>query len=103
MALAQSTAGLRVFRRLDPKLTTPAFKSFIRDNEGGNPEFLDGEVARDYIWTDEIVDSTVSFAVVGQGGDVLAEFKTLDAAEKAKASAKVVFDVQLDDVDDDDD
>lgn len=102
MTVASSAAGLTIYRKLNPKITTDAFKAFITNDEAGNPDFVDGERVRDYVWTDEIVEATVGFAVVGQNGDILAEFPSLEAAEKAKASAKVVFDVKIDDDEDDD-
>ncbi len=103
MTFASSAAGLTVYRRLNPKITTDAFKAYITEREGGDPNLVNGELPRDYVWTDEIVEATTGFAVVGQNGDVLAEFPTLAAAENAKASAKVVFDVKLGAVDEDDD
>ena len=93
------STGLTIYRQLDPKQTTPAFKAFIVNFEAGNPDFVDAERVRDYIWTDEIVAATTGYALVDQQGQKLADFKTLLEAETAKASARIVFDVRLADAD----
>lgn len=100
--IASPASGLRIYRKLDTKLTTDAFKSYINEKEGGSFDFVEADRIRDYIWTDEIVGATVGYSVVGSGGDTLADFKTLAEAEAAKASAKVVFNVELADDEDED-
>lgn len=64
----------------------------------GNPEYVDGDRARDLEWTDEIVAHTIGAALVDDEGEIVTEFDGEDAverAERARASARIVFNVDL--------
>lgn len=96
---------LRVFRQLDVDKLSPEFKATVGEAEGSF-EWVDAGRARDEIWTDEIMQSTIASALVDANGQILRTFPGPDgfkAAEKARASARMVFDVDLPDEADSDD
>jgi hypothetical protein len=100
-AVQPASPVLSVYRQLDPKRTSPEFKAYIVDFEQGDPSFVSADRPRDYVWTDEIVHATTGYALVDASGGVLARFDSLDKAEAAKASARIVFDVAIDAEDED--
>lgn len=103
-SLTQSifTPQLRVFRRLDVGKLSPDFIETIGAAEG-NYELVDVDRARDQMWTEEIMKTTIGAALVNADGDILKEFPGKDgflAAERAKSSARVVIDYEMPGLDD---
>lgn len=89
---------LRVFRRLDVERLSPEFIEKIGEKEG-TVEYVDADRARDWEWTDEIMQTTVGAALVDAEGNILAEFDGPDGwrkAERARATAKVTFELDFD-------
>lgn len=98
---------LRVFRKLDQRKLSDEFIETIGKAEG-TTEWVDANRARDLGWTEEIMEATIGAALVDAQGQFVKTFDGPDGfilAEKAKASARVVFDYEVasdDDADDDD-
>lgn len=94
---------LRIFRRLDVDRLSPEFIEKIGQDEG-SVEYVDHDRPRDLGFTEEILEATVGAALVDSEGQILAEYNGPDAwrkVEKAKAGARITFDIDLDDDDPD--
>lgn len=93
--------NLRIFFKLNQDLLSEDFIEKIGREEGGT-EYVDAEIARDFGWTEEIMKARVGVALVDEDGDTIAEFKggtALARAEKARSSAKVTFDIDVEEAD----
>lgn len=91
--------NIRVFRRLDTSLLSTEFVEKVSVEED-DIEYVDANRARDAWQTEEIMEATLGAALVDAEGNVLAEFEGPDAylkAEKAKASARVTFSMEIED------
>lgn len=91
------TPQLRVFRQLDQSKLTDEFKVTIGEAEGST-EWVDANRARDLGWTEEIMAATIGAALVDANGQFVKKFDGPDGfrvAEKARSSARVVFDYEL--------
>lgn len=62
-----------------------------------NHGFVDANWPRAAAYSRAIRDATVGFAIADERGVVQREFKTLAAADKAAASAKTTFSVEIED------
>lgn len=89
---------LRVFRHLDTEAMSDEFKVTIGEREGGF-EYVDAEVARDWEWTDEIMQITIGAALVDVEGNIVAEFdgpdgwkQAIEARAGAKMQLQTIFD-----------
>jgi len=94
---------LRVFRKLNVRKLSDAFKETIGASEG-QYEYVDAGRARDQAWTEEIMEHTIGAAIVDARGEFVKEFPGADgflAAERSRASARVVFDYELPEAADD--
>lgn len=98
--------ALRVFVQLDVDQLSEDFIETVGQAEG-NYEWVDMGRARDFELTEEIMRTRVSAALVDAQGQVVQEFPGVDgwkAAERARSSARIVFDYDIPetaDVDDD--
>jgi hypothetical protein len=96
---------LRVFRRLDQRLLSPEAVEYF-DQEEGSSQFVDSDRARNFEWTQEVMSATDGAALVDGDGNILYEFSGDDAvakAEKARSSARMTFDLGIDNADEADD
>lgn len=90
--------ALRIFRKLDTESLTQDFIDKVLPEEG-SIEYVDSERARDYPYTEEIMETTVGVALVNEDGEILAEWEGKDAFAKANAArktAKITFSVDVD-------
>lgn len=108
MELTAQTPSLRIFRALDTNGLSEEFKDKIGAEEGAF-DYVDGDKARDFAWTEEIMENTIGAALVDAEGNVLHEFdgpNALAKAESARSSARITFSIDFDgpeaEVDDDD-
>lgn len=98
MEVTAQTPSLRVFRKLDLDRVSAEFIEKM-EKEEGSAEYVDGDLARDYDWTVEIIAATIGAALVDAEGQVLHEFDGTDAvkhAEAARSSAKITFAIDFD-------
>lgn len=58
--------------------------------------YVNNDYPRDYFITHELIEKTAGFALSDSEGNIVATFDTLKAAEKARAGAKVTFEVKVD-------
>lgn len=86
---------LRIFAKLDASKLSDAFKEVIGDAEGSY-EAVDWDLARDLPWTEEIMEAYTTFLVVDEAGEVLVEVDSLPKAERVRSSAKVTFNLEVD-------
>lgn len=92
---------LRVFRKLDVDALSEDFVEKILKDEG-SVEYVDHDRARDLPFTEEIMATTIGAALVDSEGNILAEYPGSDAwkkAEKARSTARITFDIDLDEDD----
>lgn len=90
-----SPIHLRVFRHLDQERISQALVDSLEKNEK-TTEWIDGDRARDYAFTEEIMQITDGYAIVDPDMNILARYPTLKQAEAARGSARVVFNLELD-------
>lgn len=57
--------------------------------------YVDGDQARDFEYTQLVIEKTTAYAVASDEGEILARFETLTEAEAARANAKVTFSIEL--------
>lgn len=100
MPISQSVfkPQLRIFYKLDERLLSEEFIQKIGTEEG-RVDYVDAEKARDFAWSEEIMEARIGAALVDEDGDILAEFKgptALARAEAARGSVKVTFDMGID-------
>lgn len=89
---------LRIFRELDVNSLSEEFIDAITKAEGTLP-YVDADRPRDYPLTEEILENTVAAILVDPDGQVLGKFDGPEgwlAAEKAKSTARVTFDISVD-------
>ena len=55
--IASRASGLLIYRKLDPKLTTDAFKAYVAEKEGGSPDFVEADRIRDLSFDPRIIES----------------------------------------------
>lgn len=88
---------LKVMRRV--KNLSQVVADAIERQDGiyeiGGQSYVDGDYPRDAVVAEEIVALTIDFALVDEG-TIIKTFKDLRSADKAKASARVVFDYEVD-------
>lgn len=92
---------LRIFRQLDKSGLSEDFIATVGEAEG-SIEYVDADRARDFGWTEEIMANTIAAVLVDDKGSIVARFDGPDgfkAAEKARTSARVVFDIDIPDAD----
>lgn len=91
-----SAPMLTIYRVLDGGKLSPEFIAHVqKDEKAADPTFVENDRPRDYLWSDEIVAATRSFALVDQNGNRVAEFPTLTEVEAARASATITFGVTV--------
>jgi hypothetical protein len=80
------------------KSLSPVVEAAIERQDGiyeiGGQSYVDGDYPRDAIVAEEIVANTIDFALVDEGS-IIKTFQSLRAADAAKASARVVFDYEV--------
>ena len=88
-------AELRIMRRLDrSKLSNEAIAYFEKFEQGA--DYVDSNQARDYVWSDEIIASTIDFCIASNDGEILADgFGSIAEADAARAGAKLTFKLEL--------
>lgn len=89
------TTDLRILRHLDRGLLSAEAIDYFEQFEGG-AEYVDADRTRDYVWTDEVVASTIGFAIADKSGEILRDgFGSVIEAETARSGAKVSFTLEL--------
>lgn len=86
---------LRIFAKLDTDKLSREFIETIGSAEGSY-EAVDWDLARDLPWTEEVMSSVESFLVVDDEGNVLTEVDTFAKADSVRRSARVTFQVEVD-------
>jgi hypothetical protein len=95
--------NLRVFRQLDVDKLSDEFKEKIGLGEG-NYEYVDIDRARDFPYTEEIMQTTIGAVLADAEGNILATFAGPQAwvrADRARQGARITFDINLEDEGDD--
>lgn len=86
---------LRIFAQLDVDKLSKEFKETIGKAEG-TFEAVDWDKARDLPWTEEVMAAVESFLVVDEEGEVLTTVDTFAKADRVRQSARVTFQVEVD-------
>lgn len=97
--------ALRVFLHLDTDALSDDFKEMVGETEG-TYEWVDAGRARDFELTEEIMRARIGAALVDAQGSIVQTFDGPDGfknAERAKASARIVFDYEIPETADADD
>lgn len=86
---------LRIFRELDNESLSELTRDYLLAFEGQS-DFVDNDVPRDDVYTEEILAVTKAFHLVDDDGTSLAVFKDLLSAERAASGAKITVNVEVD-------
>lgn len=109
MTLADQT-GLRVLTRVDGELDAGTYEA-LQPYEGDEPyfpDYVDSELPHDYGVSESIVEATKGHAIADEFGNIQARFEgerngksSLQRATEARASARVVFTADIQDLESD--
>lgn len=99
--------NLRIFAHVEDPSSDPdggtGLLDYLVKKEGvmdPSDVWVDIAIARNYEWTEEILEKTTAYGLVDDEGNILAQFDTLPEAEtaksKARAKLKLVFEMDED-------